>query len=109
MGKDMKGYHELAFSSINQSDVDIRKSLYESVILSGGTTMFPGIGSRLQKELSALAPNTMKVKVLAPEERKYLVWLGGAILSSLSTFQTSWITKAEYEECGAEIVHRKCF
>jgi len=43
----------------------------------------------------------MKVKVLAPEERKYLVWLGGAILSSLSTFQSSWITRAEYEEFGA--------
>ena len=93
----MKGYHELAYSSINQSDVDIRKSLYESVIMSGGTTMFPGISSRLQKELADLAPSTMKVKVLAPEERKYLVWLGGAILSSLSTFQTSWITRAEYE------------
>ncbi len=49
MGKDMKGYHELAYSSIMQSDVDIRKFLYESVILSGGTTLFPGIGSRLQK------------------------------------------------------------
>ena len=71
--------------------------------------MFPGISARLQKELTALAPSSMKVKVLAPEERKYLVWLGGAILSSLSTFQTNWITKAEYEEHGAKIVHRKCF
>jgi len=66
MGKDMKGYHELAYSSIMQSDVDIRKNLYESVILSGGTTMFPGICERLQKELTKLAPNTMKVKILAP-------------------------------------------
>ncbi len=84
-----------------QSDVDIRKNLYESVILSGGTTMFPGIKDRLQKELINLAPSTMKVKVLAPEERKYLVWLGGAILTSLSSFQNNWITKAEYEENGA--------
>lgn len=49
MGKDMKGYHDLAYGSIMQSDVDIRKSLYESVILSGGTTMFPGLNTRLQK------------------------------------------------------------
>lgn len=56
-----------------------------------------------------LAPPTMKVKVLAPQERKFLVWIGGSILSSLSTFQTSWITKQEYQETGATIVHRKCF
>jgi actin-related protein len=49
MGKDLKGYHELAYSSIMQSDVDIRKYLYETIILSGGTTMFPGISSRLHK------------------------------------------------------------
>jgi actin-related protein len=97
----MKGFHELVYSSIQQSDIDIRKSLYESIILSGGTTMFPGISTRLQKELAAMAPSAMKVKVLASEERKFLVWLGGAILSSLSTFSTNWITKAEYEECGA--------
>lgn len=97
----MKGYHELVYSSIMQSDVDIRKSLYESIILSGGTTMFPGINTRLQKELTQMAPSAMKVKVLAQEERKFLVWLGGAILSSLSTFSTSWITRAEYEESGA--------
>jgi actin-related protein len=66
MSKDMKGYHELAYSSIMQSDVDIRKNLYESVILSGGTTIFPGISARLHKELTKLAPNTMKVKILAP-------------------------------------------
>ena len=51
----------------------------------------------------------MKVKVVAPQERKFLVWIGGSILSSLSTFQTMWITKAEYEEHGAGIVHKKCF
>jgi actin-related protein len=51
----------------------------------------------------------MKIKVLAPQERKFLVWIGGSIMSSLSTFQTMWITKAEYQEGGAAIVHRKCF
>lgn len=51
----------------------------------------------------------MKIKVVAPAERKFLVWIGGSILSSLSTFQTMWITKAEYNETGATIVHRKCF
>jgi actin-related protein len=51
----------------------------------------------------------MKIKVVAPPERKYSVWYGGSILSALSTFQTMWITKAEYEDVGPSIVHRKCF
>merc|ERR1719398_56071 len=71
--------------------------------------MFPGIGERMTKELTALAPSTMKIKVIAPPERKYSVWIGGSILSSLSTFQQMWISKQEYDECGPSIVHRKCF
>jgi len=51
----------------------------------------------------------MKIKVVAPPERKYSVWIGGSILSSLSTFQSMWITKSEYDDSGPSIVHRKCF
>ena len=105
----MPGFHEITYQSILKCDVDIRKDLYNNIVMSGGTTMFPGIPERLSKEVSALAPSTMKVKVFAPQERKFLVWIGGSILSSLSTFQTMWITKAEYQESGSEIVHRKCF
>ena len=101
LGKDMQGLHEITYQSILKCDVDIRKDLYNNIVLSGGTTMFPGFPERLSKELIALAPSTMKVKVFAPQERKFLVWIGGSILSSLSTFQTMWITKAEYQESGA--------
>jgi actin-related protein len=40
--------------------------------------------------------------------RLYSVWIGGSILASLATFQTMWITKAEYDEFGP-VMHRKCF
>merc|ERR1711874_909248 len=85
--------------------VDIRKDLYANVVLSGGSTMYPGIADRMQKEITALAPNTMKIKIIAPPERKYSVWIGGSILASLSTFQSMWISKDEYDESGASIVH----
>ena len=65
---------------------------------SGGTTMYPGISDRMQKEITALAPSSMKVKIIAPPERKYSVWIGGSILASLSTFQQMWISKQEYDE-----------
>ena len=64
---------------------------------------------RMQKEITALAPSTMKIKIIAPPERKYSVWIGGSILASLSTFQQMWISKQEYDESGPSIVHRKCF
>ncbi len=51
----------------------------------------------------------LQVKVVAPPERKYSVWIGGSILASLSTFQQMWIAKSEYDESGPSIVHRKCF
>jgi len=71
--------------------------------------MYDGLADRLTKEITALAPSTMKIKVVAPPERKYSVWIGGSILASLSTFQQMWISKQEYDESGPSIVHRKCF
>jgi actin-related protein len=109
LGLESSGIHETTFNSIMKCDVDIRKDLYNNVVLSGGTTMFPGIADRMSKELTALAPSSMKIKVVAPPERKYSVWIGGSILASLSTFQQMWIAKSEYEESGPSIVHRKCF
>ena len=70
---------------------------------------FKGIADRMQKEITALAQSTMKIKIIAPPERKYSVWIGGSILASLSTFQQMWISKQEYDESGPSIVHRKCF
>jgi actin-related protein len=60
--------------------------------------MFPGLSERLTKELSALAPTTMKIKVVAPVERKYSTWIGGSILASLASFQSKWVSKQEYDE-----------
>jgi len=109
IGKEASGIHDCTFQTIMKCDVDIRKDLYCNIVLSGGTTMYPGIGERMTKELTALAPSTMKIKVVAPPERKYSVWIGGSILASLSTFQQMWISKSEYDESGPSIVHRKCF
>merc|ERR1711942_491405 len=109
LGMEIVGVHEGTFNSIMKCDIDIRKDLYANTVLCGGTTMYPGIADRMQKEITALAPSTIKIKIIAPPERKYSVWIGGSILASLSTFQQMWITKQEYDECGPSIVHRKCF
>jgi len=109
IGKEAAGIHDTMFQTIMKCDVDIRKDLYANIVLSGGTTMFQNIAERLTKEITALAPSTMKIKVVAPPERKYSVWIGGSILASLSTFQQMWIAMAEYTESGPSIVHRKCF
>jgi actin-related protein len=108
IGLEQEGVHKLSFQSIMKCDVDIRKDLYNNIVMSGGTTMFNGIAERMQKEIKALAPDSMTIKIIAPPERKYSVWIGGSILSSLSTFEEMWITKAEYDEAGPSIVHRKC-
>ncbi|KAL2738026.1 hypothetical protein V1478_002112 [Vespula squamosa] len=106
LGMESCGIHETVYNSIMKCDVDIRKDLYANNVLSGGTTMYPGIADRMQKEITALAPSTIKIKIIAPPERKYSVWIGGSILASLSTFQQMWISKQEYDESGPGIVHR---
>ncbi|GLT70581.1 hypothetical protein SLA2020_426520 [Shorea laevis] len=80
------GVHEIVLKSIRNCDMDIRREMFGNVVLSGGTTVLPGLTDRLAKELSSLAPPGVRVKVVAPPERKYSVWIGGSILASLSTF-----------------------
>jgi actin-related protein len=108
IGKESVGIHQYVFDTIQACDIDLRKDLLANIVLSGGTTMFPGISERLTKEINMLVPDGVKTRVVAPPERKYSVWIGGSILSSLNTFESNWITRDDYDECGPEIVHRKC-
>ncbi|KAH0449662.1 hypothetical protein IEQ34_020354 [Dendrobium chrysotoxum] len=75
IGMEVAGIHETTNNSIMKCDVDISKDLYENIVLSGGTTMLPGIAKRMNKEIIALAPSNKKIKVVAPPKRKYSVWI----------------------------------
>ena len=55
------------------------------------------------------APSTMKIIVIAPSERKYSSWIGGAFVTGLKSFNNMCVTREEYDESGPEIFHRKCF
>ncbi len=103
--KRAPGIGEQAYKSIMKSDVDVRKDLYSNIVLSGGTTLYAGLPERLTKEIQKLAPQSMasKVKIIAVPERKYCVWIGGSILSSISTFGSMWITKEEYMTLGLKL------
>ncbi|CAI0450631.1 unnamed protein product, partial [Linum tenue] len=97
--------------SINRCDVDIRKELFSSVLLAGGTASMQQLKERLEKDLLEESPQTARVKVLASgnsTERRFSVWIGGSILASLGSFQQMWFSKSEYEEHGASYVQRKC-
>lgn len=109
IGLEQKGVHMLTYQSITKCDVGIREELYGNIIMTGGSTMFEGIPERLKIELELLAPASMEIKVIAPPERKYSVWIGGSILASLSSFGEMMIEKDEYDEIGPTVVHRKCF
>lgn len=106
MGIENSGIAQVTYESIHKVNVDIREDMYGNVVLSGGNTMFPGFGERMQKELVNLAPHYMKIKVVAPPERRYGAWVGGNIFAGLPTFESTLITKGEYDESGPSIVHR---
>ena len=89
--RESDGIHEFVYNAIQSCDIDVRSGLLSNILLSGGSTMFQGLQERLNKEIEALAPSNALVKVVALPERKYLVWIGGSILASLSSFQPMWI------------------
>ena len=96
--------------------------MYRNIVLSGGSTMFPGqflsrllkvkskfttkgIKKRLESELVKLVPATKEIKIAAQPERKFSVWIGGSILASLPSFQKMWITREQYDEYGASVIN----
>jgi len=104
MCMESAGVHKLTCDSMMKCDVRIMNEMWRKVVLLGGNTMFPGMANHLRSELTKLAPPNINVKVIAPCEWKYSVWISGSILSFLSSFQSAWISKEEYDECGALVL-----
>jgi len=109
VGLEYAGVQECLINSIQKADIDLRKTLYSSIYLAGGTTMMPGFGERLMSDLRRLSPKEVKIKITIPPERKLTCWLGGSILSSLAAFKNMWIKKQQYEEEGKRILHSRSF
>merc|ERR1719162_1367215 len=97
-GRELMGIHQATYKCVQCCDIDLRRDLYKNIVLSGGNTLFPGIGERLTKEIKALAPQKIDVKVNASPQRRYLVWMGCSVVANLSTFQKMLIWKADYDE-----------
>jgi len=109
IGEEYEGLHECLVFSVQKSDMDLRKVLFQNIVLSGGSTLFKGFGDRLLSEVKKLAPKEIKIRISAPQERLYSTWIGGSILASLDTFKKMWVSKREYDEEGHRAIHRKTF
>jgi len=109
LGEEFEGLHEVLVFSIQKSDMDLRKTLYQNIVLSGGSTLFRGFGDRLLGEVKKVAPKDIKIRISAPQERLYSTWIGGSILASLDTFKKMWVSKKEYDDEGAKAITRKTF
>jgi len=109
VGTEYAGVHELLTQAIARSDLDLRKTLYSQIVLSGGSTMFKGFGDRLLNELRKLAPKETKIRISAPPDRHLSTWVGGSILAALATFKKMWISRDEYDEDGCAMLHKKTF
>lgn len=115
------GMAELLFDCINKADVDTRPEFYNHIVLSGGSTMYPGLPSRLEKEIRNLYLHKvargnkeqaakLKCRIEDPPRRKHMVFLGGAVLADIMKDKDNfWMNKQEYHEQGADAVLKKCF
>ncbi|KAI4175838.1 MAG: hypothetical protein Q9188_003837 [Gyalolechia gomerana] len=106
IGLEYPGLHQMVVDAINRTDMDLRKSLFGNIVLSGGSTLCKGFGDRLLHEVQRLAVKDMRIKIFAPPERKYSTWIGGSILAGLSTFRKMWVNIDEWHE-DPDIIHKK--
>jgi actin-like protein 6A len=102
---------DAVMKTLAATDSDLRRDLLGAVVLSGGGALLTGLRDRLEREVGEAARSlTPRVKVVCPAntiERRFGVWIGGSILASLGSFQQMWMSKAEYEEHGKSLIHRR--
>ncbi|KAH8157610.1 hypothetical protein CIB48_g10631 [Xylaria polymorpha] len=115
---EQPGIAEFLFNTIQSADVDVRSSLFKAIVLSGGSSMYPGLPSRLEKELKQLwltrvlggnpeRLNKFKVRIEDPPRRRHMVFLGGAVLANIMADKESmWITKEEWAEQGPRVLEK---
>ena len=101
-------FHEMVFSSINKADINIKNKLYNTVILSGGNTLFKGMDQKMKNNLEKLAPKHIEIKIRMNSNPQLSCWNGGNIISCLNTFRKMLVTKNDWSEQGKKILHVKC-
>ena len=106
-GSEELGAADILVTAIMKSDIDLRPKLFSQIVLAGGSTLTPGFGDRLLYEVRARSPAHTRIRISAPPERLHSSYVGGSILASLATFKTMWVSRAEFEEHGADILHRR--
>ncbi|XP_067899390.1 actin-1-like [Heterodontus francisci] len=109
IGLKETGIHNLMLNSIAKCEQKLHKELFSNMLLCGGSTLLPGMEERLLKEIKLHAPNGIQVKIIAPPERNYSVWMGASILTSLASFKHMWITLNDYNDFGPSVVNKRCF
>merc|ERR1712038_1866199 len=92
-----QGIAELVFSAIQAGEMDMRADLYKHIVLSGGSTMYPGLPSRLEREIKQLylervlkgdtdRLSKFKIRIEDPPRRKDMVFIGAAVLNLILFF-----------------------
>jgi actin beta/gamma 1 len=110
VGLESVGVAGLVWESITRCDIDLRKMLLSNVVLSGGSTMFPGFGERLAKDLRGFAPTASQahVRVVQSKDQKLAVWSGAQVFANLRSMQEDqWMTIEDYDEYGVSFIHDK--
>lgn len=105
LGQAEPGLPILAFRALQRVPATLRTRLANTVVLAGGSTLFPGFPERLELELEAQCRGTLQPRLVAKPGRGTAVWTGGSMVASLRTFQCPWMTRAMYQECGSRLVH----
>jgi len=117
--KEGDGMADMVFNMIQAADIDCRADFYKHIVLSGGSSMYPGLPSRLEKDIKdryvneilkgdIKRANRLKLRIEDPPRRKHMVYLGASVLGDLMRDRDDfWISKAQYEEEGIDRVCAK--
>ncbi|KAM6248861.1 LOW QUALITY PROTEIN: actin-like protein 10 [Porphyrio hochstetteri] len=94
---------DLALQSLQKAPNHTRKDMMGNIMLSGGSSTFPGFPERMCLELNTSFHSTgCQVQVLVSLERGSTAWAGGSMAVSLTSFQHMWVVKGQHQEHGAK-------
>ena len=109
IGINQMGLAEAIVHSISLTPSEMHPHLYANILLTGGSSLFPGFKERVEADVRKLSPDLFPVGVFLPDDPVTFAWRGGALLAmkKVRHHHIVPVSISDYKECGHSIAHER--
>lgn len=105
IGVDQAGLDEMAGVSLRRlsyKDEILEERLTSSILVTGGSSLYPGIVERLEAGIRMIRPCGSRIKIVRALDPVMDAWRGASAYASNPGFHTQTFSREDYDEKGED-------